>query len=98
KKEDLDKEDENLKKSLWDNAKRNVRLYFIIEKIAMEEKLEVEESALSDKIAEIARNTKQDPAQARKKLEEKGLMENLKEQILHDKVVEFLLREAKRVS
>lgn len=97
KKEDLDKEDEQLKKAVYEDAKKNVRLFFMLERIAKEEKIEVNDKDLGVRIELLAKNSNEDPAQARKKLEERGLIENLREQLVHDKVVEFLLREAKRL-
>ncbi|MFC1807342.1 trigger factor [Candidatus Omnitrophota bacterium] len=94
-KEVLDKEDDNLKKSLYDKAKSNVRIFFILEKIAAQEEIKIEEKDLDEKIDQIASNAKEDIVSVRKRLEEGHMMDSLKEQIIHDKVVAFLLKEAR---
>lgn len=96
KKEDIGKQDEALRKSLAENAKNNVRLFFILQKVAKEENIRAEERDIDEKIEQIAKNAKEGFAVVKKRLEEKNLIENLKEQIEHDKVVKFLLNEAKK--
>lgn len=97
KKEDLDKEDEQLKKAVYENAKNNVRLFFILQEIAKEENIEVDDKDLEARIKLLARNSKEDPQELEKRLKEKDLLENLREQMLQDKAVEFLLKEAKKL-
>jgi len=96
KKEDIDKEEARLKDGLKEKARNNVRIFFIISIIAKEEKIEIGDEELKERIEEISKSTKQDLDKVRKELEDKNLLENLKEGLLHDKVVEFLLKEAKR--
>lgn len=97
KKEDLDKEDEQLKKAVYEDARMNVRLFFILEEIARQEKIEVDDKDLEERIELLAKNTKQDAAEVKKKLNEQNLLENLREQMVQDKVVGFLLKEAKKL-
>ncbi|NQT91042.1 MAG: trigger factor [Candidatus Omnitrophica bacterium] len=96
KKEDLDKQDEQLKKAVADNARNNVQIFFILDKIARQEKIAAGEGELEAKIAEIAKSTKEDPAEVKKRLEERNLLDSLKEQIEGEKVTEFLLNESKK--
>ncbi len=96
KKEDLDKQDDKLKESVRDKALNNVRLFFIMQKIAKQEKIEVGELDLDKRIIEIASYTKEEQAKVKARLKENNLLDNLKEQILHDKVVEFLVAQAKK--
>ncbi|NQT95472.1 MAG: trigger factor [Candidatus Omnitrophica bacterium] len=96
KKEDLDKEGARLKEGLKNKAEDNVRLFFIIERIAKQEGIEVADKELDERVEKIATGTKEDAVEVRKRLEEKGLIDSLKEQIIHDKIVELLVREAKK--
>jgi trigger factor len=96
KKEDLEKEDENMRKMVDANARNSVRLFFVLEKIAKEENIEAEDKEIEEKIAQIARSTGEPPETVKKKISEEHLTENLREQIIQDKVVEFLVNEAKK--
>jgi trigger factor len=97
KKEELDKEDDNLKESLRSQASRNVMLFFIIDKISKQESIEASPDDIEKKIAEIANRTGEDTIKVKEKLESNQLIDGLKEQITHDKVVEFLIRESKTI-
>ena len=95
KKEDLDKDDDKLKESVKESAINNVCLFFIIEKIAKEENIKVSDQDIDKRIQEIAKHGNESVDKTRKKLEEKDLLGSLNEQILHDKVVEYLVKESK---
>ena len=96
KKEDLDTQDDKLKESVKGRALDNVRLFFIMQSIAQQEKIEVVESDIDKRVAEIASHTKEDQVKVRQRLKENNLLDSLKEQALHDKVAEFLIAQAKR--
>ena len=96
KKEDLDTQDDKLKESVKGRALDNVRLFFIMQSIAQQEKIEVVESDIDKRVAEIASHTKEDQVKVRQRLKENNLLDSLKEQVLHDKVSEFLIVQAKR--
>ena len=96
KKEDLDIQDDKLKESVKGRALDNVRLFFIMQSIAQQEKIEVVESDIDKRVAEIAIHTKEDQVKVRQRLNENNLLDSLKEQVLHDKVSEFLIAQAKR--
>jgi len=96
KKEDLDTQDDKLKESVKGRALDNVRLFFIMQSIAQQEKIEVVESDIDKRVAEIASHTKEDQVKVRQRLKENNLLDSLKEQALHDKVSEFLIAQAKR--
>jgi trigger factor len=94
KKEDLDKQDDALKKTLQEQAYRNVKLFFIIDKISVQESIQASPEEIEKQIKDISAHTKEDAEKVRKRLEENKLTDSLKEQIIHDKVVEFLIKEA----
>jgi trigger factor len=96
KKEDINEQDEKLKESMRPQAADNVRLFFLIDKIARQEKIEVETEEIEKKIAEIAAQSGEALESVKAKIKDKGLMDNIKEQILHDKTVEFLIDNAKK--
>ncbi len=96
KKEDLDTQDDKLKESVKGRALDNVRLFFIVQSIAQQEKIEVVESDIDKRVAEIASYTKEDQVKVRQRLKENNMLDSLKEQVLHDKVSEFLVAQAKR--
>jgi trigger factor len=96
KKEDLDQQDSKLKESVRSQARENVRLFFIIDKIARQENIEVTPGEIEKKISDIASRTKEDIAAVRKKIQDSDILNSVKEQILHDKVVDFLVKSAKK--
>ena len=95
-KQDIDKEEESLKKSVSERARDNVRLYFILDRIGEEEKLAVGDAELEARIEVIAKSSNEDPVKFREALKAKNLIDNLREQMLHDKIVDFLINEAKK--
>jgi len=96
KKEDIDNEHKHLEGAVQTKAKDDVKLFFILDKIAKEEKFEISESELEDRIQQIAKNANQPLEELRTKLSEGNRIESIKDQMIQDKVVDFLLREAKR--
>jgi trigger factor len=96
KKEDLDKQDDALKSTLREQASRNVRLFFIIDKIAGKESIQATDEDMENQINDISEHTKESVEKVKKRLEENKLIDSLKEQIVHDKVVDLLIKEAKK--
>jgi trigger factor len=94
KKEDLDKQDDTFKGTLQEQAVKNVRLFFIIDKIAKQESIQASPEDIEKQIKDISAHTKEDADKVKKRLEENKLTDSLKEQIIHDKVVEFLIKQA----
>ncbi len=95
KKEDLDSQDGKLKESLREQASKNVKLFFIIDKISKEEAIQASPEDIDRKIKDISEHTKEEVEKVKARLESNELTESLKEQIAHDKVVEFLIKESK---
>jgi trigger factor len=96
KKEDLDKQDDALKGTLREQASRNVRLFFIIDKIAEKESIQASDEDMEKHINDISEHTKESVEKVKKRLEDNKLIDSLKEQIIHDKVVDLLIKEAKK--
>ncbi len=95
KKEDLDKQEDKLKESVRGQASDNVRLFFIFNKIAEQEKIEVHPDEIESKISDIADKVKEDINKLRQKIEDNNMYNSIKEQILHEKVVNFIMQQAK---
>jgi trigger factor len=95
KKEDLDRQEDKLKESVRGQASDNVRLFFIFNKIAKQEKIEVQPDEIESKISDIAAKAKEDINKIRQKIEDNNIYNSIKEQILHEKVVNFIMQQAK---
>jgi len=69
--------------------------HFILERIAEEEKIDVEEGDYDKEIFLIAMQSGESPRRVRAQLEKRGLMDVLRNQIIERKVLELVEREAK---
>src|SRR4051812_28858856 len=69
--------------------------HFILERIAEEEKLDVEEGDYDKEIFLIAAQSGESPRRVRAQLEKRGLMDVLRNQIIERKVLELVQSEAK---
>ena len=90
----IESEKDKLKESLKKDAENKVRLYFILDRIASEEKIAVEDNEVEDWIRALADSYKQPFENVKKYYEEKNLLPGLKEQLREDKTLDFLLSEA----
>jgi trigger factor len=73
---------------------RALREHFILERIAEEEEIDVEEEDYTQEIALIARQTGESPRRVRAKLEKSESMDVLRNQIIERKVIERILEHA----
>jgi len=92
--ERLQKEKEHLMNASRESAERQMRLYFILERIAEKEKIFATEQDVARRLEEIASSRNVKPARVRQELEEKGLMSELRGQIREEKVFDYLLSKA----
>lgn len=69
--------------------------HFILERVAEEEKLDVEEGDYDKEIFLIAAQSGESPRRVRAQLEKRGLMDVLRNQIIERKVLELVQKEAK---
>ncbi|MBK3332236.1 trigger factor [Persephonella atlantica] len=79
---------------LEDTAVKNVRVMFVINKIAEKEGIKVEEEEINREIEEMAKLYNTTPQQLRKTLEEQGLINNIVYSLLKKKVLDFLREKA----
>ena len=82
-------EQEKLEQSARERAERQVRLFFILEKIAQDAKVEPGESDLETRIQEIAKATQQSADDIRKKLSD-----DIRQELRQTKVVDHVLAQA----
>jgi trigger factor len=95
KKEDIDSQDDKLKDSLRAQAENNVKLFFIIDRISKEEAIQAGPEDIDRMIRDISAKSGEAVEDIRERLKGKELTDALEEQIRHDKVVEFLIKNAK---
>jgi len=95
KKEDLDKKTGELEGKFREEAIRSVRLSFILNEIGSSEKIDVSEKELEDTLHSIAERTGQSPGKVKEHYQKEGLVDHLAFKLREDKVVEFLLQEAR---
>ncbi len=94
KKEELDKKDDELREKFKSEAARKVRLLFILDDIATQEKIEIAEEDIVDAYKAISAQSGKSEQDVRAYYEKEGLIESLKDKIREGKVIQFLLKNA----
>lgn len=94
KREDIDSQEEALRKNLAANALRQVKVAFILGEIADGEKIEVGDEDIERRIDEIARSSRQDREEVRNYLKEKDLLGDLRSEMRTQKTLGFLVANA----
>jgi trigger factor len=91
---DLAAKKDELARGLRPQAEKQVRLSFMLDKIAENEHLEVSDEEIQERLREIARRTNQPLETIQSYYESRDLLEGLAYQILTQKVVRFLREKA----
>ncbi len=94
KREDLDKRDNELAQKFREDALRQVRLMFILDEIAKRESVEADAGDVDDAYKSIAAKTAQPVNKIKEHYEKEDMIDNLKEKIKEEKVINFLLEKA----
>ena len=94
KKEDLDKKDGEFREKFKSEAARKVRLLFILDDIARQEKIEAADTDLDDAYKTIAAQAGKSEQEVRGYYEKEDLADNLKDKVREGKVIQFLLKNA----
>ncbi|MDO8525589.1 MAG: trigger factor [Candidatus Omnitrophota bacterium] len=94
KKEELDKKDNELREKFKSEAARKVRLLFILDDIARQEKIEIAEEDMSDAYKAMSAHSGKSEREARAYYEKEGLIDGLKDKIREGKVIKFLIDNA----
>ena len=97
KKEDLDKKESELAERFKDDAPKQVRLLFILDRIAKEEGIVPDEKDLEGAYKSISIQTGKNEKEVRDHYEKEGLVDNLLERIREEKTIAFLLKNAEIV-
>lgn len=82
------------REGLKQTAEKNVRLMFIINKIAEKEDIKVTEEEINEEIQKLAQAYNTTPEEIRKTLEEQGLLPNITFGVLRQKVLEKVIEKA----
>lgn len=90
-KKDVDEKKEVLREKLLPEAKNKIAVYFILDKIAQEEDIQVNEEEVNGWLSYIAAQYNQKIEDVKKYYEEHDLIDGVKEQIREDKTLNFLL-------
>ena len=93
--EQVKQEIAKLDQDLATNAQRQVKIRFILDRIAEAERLSVTREELVGQLWTIAQRSRQDPGALRKRLDAQGGWEALAAEVRYEKTMDFLLREAK---
>ncbi|MGH7831110.1 MAG: trigger factor, partial [Candidatus Binatia bacterium] len=87
--------EEQLRKEMESQARRQVQAMLLMEKVASMEKIEVTEEALQNRVDELARAARQKAATVREHYREESAREDLRSQMVFQRVLDFLLERAK---
>ena len=82
------------KEGLRQTAEKNVRVMFVISRIAEKEGIEVTDEELNKEIEKLAEAYQTTPETIKKYLEEQGALDNIRFNILREKVLEKLIEKA----
>jgi trigger factor len=77
------------------SAKDRLRTSFILDAIATAEKIKVEKAEFDERVARLAQRSRTTPARLKVQLSEKGGLDEIEEQILVSKTLDFLVDNAK---
>ncbi|MCX5667543.1 MAG: trigger factor [Candidatus Omnitrophica bacterium] len=94
KREDLDKKDIELEERFKDDALKQVRLLFILDRIAKDEGIKTDEKDLEDAYKSISIRSGKKEKEVKDYYEKEGLVDNLLERIREEKTISFLLKSA----
>ena len=86
--------EEELKERVRPDAEKGVRQVLVLDTIAKVENLAIDEEELTEEIKRMGEDMKQDPETVRKILEGENQIEFIKDSMLKDKTVDFLVSKA----
>jgi len=87
-------DDEALAKRLRQEAEKQLKIFFILDKIAEEQNIVVSDKEFDERINTLAAQAEQAPTEVKKKFAGKDIIFQLKGQIKDEKTLNFLLKEA----
>lgn len=93
--EEIEKHLEELRNASEEAAARNLRIYFVLDRIADKEKIFVTETEVENRIAAMAAAYRTTPQKMRAQIESDKSLAELRAGMREDRLVEFLLKSAK---
>lgn len=93
--EDLAKISGKLEEASLEKAERDIKLFFILSRIAARENIEATREDLDMRIAELATRYRTTAAKMRRQLEREGMLEEIRLQIQEEKTVAHILSKAR---
>jgi len=96
-KDEAEKKVKELDPKLAGDARDKTRVYFILDDIAMKEKIEVSEDDVVERLKAIALSAGQSAEEVKKYYEKENLLGGLEEEVKEGKVLEFLLEQAEKI-
>lgn len=93
-KNEIETHKEQLKDKLQKEAEDKVRVYFILDEIAKQEKIEVNDEEIDNWLKNLAASYNQPVEDVKKYYEENSLIGGLEEHLREDKTLDFLVSEA----
>jgi len=94
--EDLEKNREAIIENATASAKRQLRVRYVLARIAELEQITLTDAEVNQKIADLSVEFRMKPEQLRAQIEKNERMDTLRSQIRDEKTLQFLLAEAKR--
>jgi trigger factor len=91
----IDKQEETLRKNAAKDAENQVKVFFLTDEIAKTENIEASDEDLKNRLELLAKQNKTDVKQIKEYLQKNNSIENLKDQIKREKVLGYLISEAK---
>ena len=85
---------EEMQEQMRRDAERNIKTRLVLDAVAKSEGLTVGEEEIKSEVEKIARLYRQEPEELRKAFEESGRIEVIKEKLLRDKAIQFLVDSA----
>jgi trigger factor len=92
--EQIAAEEKNIDARFKEEAVNQVRVYFILEDIARQENIDVDDHEMDARVETIARSYNQKKDDVMKYLREKNLLENIHWDVWEEKIIAFLLERA----
>ncbi len=79
-----------------ESSVRQIKLFFLLQKIGEAENIAVEEREIDERIEEMALGRQEDPKELRKRLEESDEVDSISNRVMRDKVIRFLHDKARK--
>ena len=93
--EEIEKHMDDLRNASETSAARNLKIFFVLDRIAEKEKIFVTEDEVESRIAAMAGSYNLTPQRMRAQIEQEGSLSELRAGLRENKVVDFLLKSAK---